>query len=620
MPHTVRGRKIKKAGIRPAGKETAGNKAEVEKTEAVLVVEEKKVDEIELKWADPAGDKTFWPETLDELDAAPVEDPVKTAAEVPGTDRKKPEEENAGAEKPGTDGIEPEKVNISPESAEADTEKPEQQKKKVRKRSLRKLHGGKRRKHLTRKKIIRQIRMLLVLLIIISGITVFLAYRHYRLYPGAVIRSSIRASDRGTDFIEITWKKVRNVDKYTVFYKPYEKEKELKKKKKEPDRSWKAEEVSQEYARLEGLEEGTTYSFIIRADSAERDGFPTEKRNFTTQRHQKIVIDEELVKFTISEPFKIEAKAETDMTFESSNPDVAEVDGDSGLVKIKDEGTSEITITARETKEFTEARKTVLIRAFDIDPVTASGASPRTVFHLDADNCEAVKAVSGTGGAVVPQGMAYDGKQYYVAFGMYGPTRIVKYGADGGSREVEVPDISLGHPNGLTYNDQNGWCYCVRGNSSTCVIYDTRNDSYSSKRMPVGCSGIGYDSERKLLYTSARGSLVVYDPDSYEVLRRFRRVSRGSTEYMQDSVACDGLLLNCVSGRGKSGINYIDIYDMVNSRYIGTFICDLGELESAIVNNDGHLEILSNSSGNTNYIWRTDINIRKFAEEVQKTK
>ena len=83
---------------------------------------------------------------------------------------------------------------------------------------------------------------------------------------------------------------------------------------------------------------------------------------------------------------------------------------------------------------------------------------------------------------------------------------------------------------------------------------------------------------------------------------------------MQDCEAYDGLLLNCVSGSSKHGTNYIDIYDMENARYIGTITCDLGEVESAIVNNEGFLEILTNSCGTSDYIWKTDFNIKKIAD------
>ena len=53
---------------------------------------------------------------------------------------------------------------------------------------------------------------------------------------------------------------------------------------------------------------------------------------------------------------------------------------------------------------------------------------------------------------------------------------------------------------------------------------------------------------------------------------------------------------------------------MKNGRYLGTFSCDLSEVESCIVDNDGFLEILANNSSNEDYIWKTDLNIETLGE------
>ena len=85
----------------------------------------------------------------------------------------------------------------------------------------------------------------------------------------------------------------------------------------------------------------------------------------------------------------------------------------------------------------------------------------------------------------------------------------------------------------------------------------------------------------------------------------------------QDIGGHGGIMLRCLSPNGnKHGINYIDLYDMRNGTYLGSFSCDLSEVESAIVNKDGFLEILANNTSGEDYIWRTDVNIETLAEGI----
>ena len=457
---------------------------------------------------------------------------------------------------------------------------------------------------------------LLALFLFALGVMIFLVYEHYVSYPGVVDRDSIKLIDRGIDYVTLSWDETRNADGYNVYYKQTD---SLNLEEKiVMDSTWDSVRVTSTEVKLEGLQEGLTYAIAVKS---EKDGNMAEStlgKRFTTQKTQTIKIDEQLIKFSSSKPFKLDAEAMTEMVYETEENDVLHVDAETGNIVIDGPGTADVTIKAKETWTYAGSSKTVEITVLDAYPVPASGARPHSIYQVSADNCEAYLAVEGAGGADVPQGMAYTGEKYMVCFGMYGPTRIVNYDTDGSNREVIVPGVSLGHPNGFTFNPDKEWCYCVRGNSNKCAIYDVANGDFWTINMPVGCSGVGYDKERKKLYTSARGSLVSYDPESLSVENRFRRVSRSGHEYMQDCEACDGLLLNCVSGSSLHGTNYIDIYDMENARYIGTITCDLGEVESAIVNEEGYLEILSNSSSRNDYIWKTDLNIKKIAEEVDR--
>ena len=76
---------------------------------------------------------------------------------------------------------------------------------------------------------------------------------------------------------------------------------------------------------------------------------------------QEVSVDKENYKLTYgAKPFKINAKAETALTYVSSNPKVAYVSAD-GTVTIKGAGTATITITADETENYNSATATVKI-------------------------------------------------------------------------------------------------------------------------------------------------------------------------------------------------------------------------------------------------------------------
>ena len=75
---------------------------------------------------------------------------------------------------------------------------------------------------------------------------------------------------------------------------------------------------------MKDLEQDTSYSFIVRADNKKKKASP-QPRSFRTKKIQKIKASKKITKFTFSEPFRI-GSAETDLVYESSDPDVAVVD------------------------------------------------------------------------------------------------------------------------------------------------------------------------------------------------------------------------------------------------------------------------------------------------------
>ena len=467
---------------------------------------------------------------------------------------------------------------------------------------------------------IRFFSFLSVLLMAVFTLTAIVAFNHYRTYPGVVERDSITAEGRGADYISLSWDEASNTEVYKVFYKEHDKkhsETELGEEVKEEgiDSSWKELDAHSPSVTVKGLNEDTSYAFVVRADSEKKEGLLTEPRSFRTKKPQDIKVAKTITKFTCSKPFKIRASAETDLVYESSDPEVAVVDPETNKIQVKGPGDTEISIKAEATTLYEEAHDVVELKVIEADPVPAGGASAHIIYHLDADNCEVVKKITGADGAVIPQGLAYTGDKYIVSYGMGNPNRVISFDVDGEGKKVSVPKVSMGHPNGFTFANENGRCYCVKGWTSTAYTYEPTSDSYGSINLSYGCSGIGYDRKEKLLYTCSRTAMVAYDiSDGYSVKYRTGVVKHSGTVYTQDCGGHAGLMLRCLSGGNKHGTNYIDIYDMKNGNYLGTLSCDLSEVESCIVDDDGFLEILANNSGSTDYIWKTGLNIETLGE------
>ena len=464
-----------------------------------------------------------------------------------------------------------------------------------------------------------------VILMAVFTLTVIMAFNHYRLYPGRVERDSLSSPGRGSDYIVLSWDGVQNTDVYRVWMK----ERDLVKADAEAkgevyedyakeitiDDSWTAYETSVPEITVEDLKEDTSYSFVVRADNANKEGIATGIRNFRTKKPQSIEVVKTVTKFSFSEPFTLDASASTDIKYESSDPEVAVVDPETNQIQITGAGDCEIKVRAKSTAEYDAAHEVVSLKVLGSKAVSAGGASARVIYHLDSDNCEVVKRVTGAGGAVIPQGLAYTGDKYIISYGMGSPNRVVSFDVDGDGKDVSVPKVSMGHPNGFTYADENGLCYCAKGWTSKVYTYEPSTNKYGSVGLKYGCSGIGYDRKEKLLYTCSRTAMVAYDiSDGYKVKYTCGVVKHSGQTYTQDCGGHAGIMFRCLSGSSKHGTNYIDMYDMKNGKYLGTLSCDLSEVESCIVDNDGFLEILANNSSGTDYIWKTNLNIDTLGE------
>ena len=476
-----------------------------------------------------------------------------------------------------------------------------------------------------------------VLVMAVFTLAVTVALNHYRMYPGWVDSESLSSPGRGSDYIVVSWDEARNADVYKVWYKEDELAEETEDSKPAEaessevaeegsaeapeeeqvviDDSWTELETDVAEIKVRNLKKDTSYSFVVRADSKHREGMPTVPSSFSTKREQKIKGDKTITKFSFSEPFRLNVYAETDLMYESDDPEVAVVDPETQMIKITGAGDTKITVTARASSKYESAKKVVELKVIDSYAVSAGGASAHVIYHLDSDNCEVVKQVTGAGGAVIPQGLGYSGDKYIISYGMGSPNRIISFDVDGDGKDVSVPKVSLGHPNGFTYADENGLCYCAKGWTSKVYTYEPTSGTYGSVNLSYGCSGIGYDRKEKLLYTCSRTSMVAYSiSDGYSVQYRCGVVKHSGKLATQDCGGHAGIMFRCLSGSNKHGINYIDLYDMKNGRYLGTFSCDLSEVESCIVDKDGFLEILANNSSGVDYIWKTDINADTLGE------
>ena len=502
-------------------------------------------------------------------------------------------------------------------------EKPEKplkgSKKGLKKKTPEKLRV-KRRRRISKKRQLRQLITMLGIFLFAAFVAVFLMHEHYVKYPGILERDTVRLIGRGNDYIAIKWEPPRNVEEYEVYYKEYVREMNpgadfTEEEMPSIDDSWEKRTTTGSDMQITGLKEASYYSVVLRAKNRYMEGEYTSPRIFSTKRIQNLNVDKHMTKLTVNEPFEIDANASTELSYSSSDPEVAKIDPKTGKIVPVGAGTTEITVSAKESNAFSAASEVIQLDVIDGICVPAGGASAQNIYHLSPDNCELVKTVSGSGGAVIPQGFGYSGDKYIVVFGMGSPNRIVSYDVEGEGEETSVPGVDLGKPNGFAYADENKTCYCVRGWSSKAVTYEPETGAYSSLNLSYGCSGIGYDRKEKLLMTSSRSIMAAYDiSDGYSVKYTTGVVRHSGTIFTQDIGAHGGVMIRCVSGGSKHGTNYIDLYDMKHGNYLGTISCDLSEVESAVVNKDGYIEILSNNSGEPDYIWRTNINIDSISE------
>ena len=437
-----------------------------------------------------------------------------------------------------------------------------------------------------REKQIKLLKILAVLLVLALAGAAVTIYRDYRARPGFL--EKVWISDRGSDYITVEWEKVRNVNKYVVMY----------------DGNTKEVSGRKSSVKIEGLEENRYYEFSVRADSRDREGFDVVTASARTKKGAHITGESRQMKF-MDHPADLQQTSETAVTYLPGKGYTVTPEG-----KIVFTQPGEITVTAEstETEVYASERKEITVTVLDSVSVDTAGAEPHIMYSIGKDNCEIVTEAEGDGLARYPQAFAYNGGDYIATFVKDENQRIITFGS---KRKAYKPKKDLGHANGLTI--RGGFCYSVRGGGSKqCVIFEPPNSNYETFDLEYGASGIAYDQLTGKLFTSSRSKLVAYDNDLY-VVNKVKPITRKSTYYVQDCGAYAGVLMHCVSGADPAGTNYIDFYDMENSKYLGSIECELGEVESLIVDDEGFIELLCIGE-EENFIWKTPVNMKELME------
>ena len=300
--------------------------------------------------------------------------------------------------------------------------------------------------------------------------------------------------------------------------------------------------------------------------------------------------------------------------YATSDKNVATV-SKKGKVSITGAGTTVIKVTAKETEDYLPDEAEVTIEAIAAEPVSSAGAAVNVIYYVGPDNCEAVKAIVGDGpNADIPQSFDCTDDSYVVAYGMYDTDsqRIITFDKEGDGKNISVPDIVIGHPNGFAYSDKSKTCYCVAGGSGRAVTYKPETGEYGTYNFSHGGHALGYDSIEDCMYACSGGSLIMYrnTDDGFVKEHIYGSAHHATSLYGQDCGGHAGIMMRCLSPKSDThGTNYVDLYDMKHGMYLGTVQCELSEVESAAVDEDGYMLLLGNTSDYTDYIWKTPINI-----------
>ena len=441
----------------------------------------------------------------------------------------------------------------------------------------------------TRKKQIHLIKVMSVILLIVLVIAGITIYRDYKARPGFL--EKVWISERGADYIKVSWERARNVDKYVIMY----------------DGKTVKINGQKKGAKIEGLNEDTEYEFSVRADSRKREGFDTLTAKARTKKWQHIKGKKSQMRFA-NRPVDLKQTAETQVTYLPGDGYTVSEDG---TVVFTRPGKVIVTARTDSTSVYAPVTKKITVHVLDSVDVNADRAKLHIFYNLNKKNCECIKTIEGIKAAPYPQSFAYHDGNYIVAYIKDSKDDTQRIATFGKKRIVSTPKMDLGHANGMTIAD--GICYSVRGASKKCVTFDPVTKKYSSFDLSLEASGIAYDEKTGMFFTSSLAGMMAYD-SNFNTVNKVGRVRHKVRYYVQDCAAYDGIMMHVVSGTDPQGANYIDFYDMINGRYLGSIKTRLNEIESIIVDEDGYLELLCYDKTTKNRIWKTPINMKKICE------
>ena len=258
------------------------------------------------------------------------------------------------------------------------------------------------------------------------------------------------------------------------------------------------------------------------------------------------------------------------------------------------------------------AGRSDLAKALLSDP--SGGGKARVVYTFDSSNCSRMFSIKGYKNATVPQGLAFTGKKYYVLYGMAAGQAVVTYSADGERLGASKFSFCIGHPNGITWDPVTKLCYVFKGRTKRIYTWNPATKKFGKARTPYSSSGVSYDRKTKRLYASSRTGLRTYSADgAFTHYNLFSRCDHGFFHYPQDCGAGGGFIFHGISGANKKTTNYLDVYRAADNAYLGSIRIKLGEIESAVVGNDGYVRLLINTMGDdTDYIWKTPLNVNEL--------
>lgn len=239
-----------------------------------------------------------------------------------------------------------------------------------------------------------------------------------------------------------------------------------------------------------------------------------------------------------------------------------------------------------------------------------TGGKARYVYTFDTTNCTKIFAITGFSKAVVPQGMTFTGSEYHIVYGMSAMQAIVTYSADGEKLRSGGFAFRIGHPNGITWDPKTGLCYIFKGNQKTIYTWNPKTNKYGKAKTPYSSSGVAYDSSTNYICATSQTGVRVYSSDGkFKHQKLFSRCSHGIKHYIQDCGAGGGFVFHGISGSNKQKTNFLDVYRSTDGKYLGSIRITIGEIESAVVGNDGYVQLLINTPGKTDYVWKTPLNI-----------